>query len=298
MKSMRRRVFLAGLCASALLVQLCSGAPAQDTGKHSLWKVSSGSNAVYLLGSIHLLKEEHYPLPGAMNKAFEDSGSLVLEVNLEDATSVKAQMAMMTRAMLQPPETLKDKLSEETYSIAAREMKALGLDISALGQLKPWMVMLTMAQLKLQKLGFRPDLGLDMHFFGKAKKAGKKIIGLETLEFQINLFDNLTDKQQEELIKQTVEDLGVLESEMKTVLEAWSTGNGEKLSAVLSKSFDKFPELKKSLFTDRNDAWIGKIEPLLKEDKNYLVVVGAGHLVGKEGLVAAFRKKGFKVEQL
>lgn len=298
MRRIRRRVFLAGFCASALLLQLCSGAPERDTGKHSLWKVSDGSNAVYLLGSIHLLKEEHYPLPAAMNKAFDDSGTLILEVNLEDAASVKAQMAMMTRAMLKPPETLKDKLSEETYDIAAREMKALGLDISALGQFKPWMVMLTMAQLKLQKLGFRPDLGLDMHFFGKAKKAEKKIMGLETFEFQINLFDTLTDKQQEELIKQTIEDLGVLESEMKTVVDAWSTGNSEKLSAVLSKSFDKFPELKKSLFTRRNNAWIGKIEPLLKEDTNYLVVVGAGHLVGKEGLVSAFREKGYKVEQL
>lgn len=298
MKNVTRRFFLSGFCASILVAASFSNTLAEGADKHSLWEISSVENKVYLLGSIHLLKQEHYPLPDEMYAAFDNSSTLVLEIDLEEATNMKGQMAMMAKAMLQPPDNLKGKLSEETYEIAAREIKALGHDIMLLNQFKPWMVMLTMAQLKLQKLGYRQELGLDMHFFGKAKKAGKDVMGLETLDFQIDLFDKLTDKQQEELIKQTIADLGLLETEMTAVLEAWLNGDGDKLSSILSKSFDKFPELKKSLFTNRNSAWIGKIETMLKEDKNYLVVVGAGHLVGREGLVSAFRKKGYKVNQL
>ncbi len=266
--------------------------------KNTLWRVSSGKNSVYLLGSLHLLKSDNYPLDDSIDRAFDDSQILVLEVDLRSASDPQTQQMMLAKGMLPEGDSLDKRISNKTYELARAKTAELGLDIAAFKQFKPWFFTMTLARTKFQTLGFNPQYGLDMHFFSKAIQSGKQALGLETFEQQISMLDSLSEINQDELVCQTIKELDTLEQEMDTILKAWSTGDMKLLEETILKSFKEYPTIYKTLITQRNKGWITKIESFLKQKNNYMVVVGAGHLAGNQGLVELLKKKGYSVEQL
>ncbi len=182
---MKLRKLITGLLvtfALSLCFILHAGGSQEKGGKNTLWRVSSGENSVYLLGSLHLLKRENYPLNASIEKAFDDSQTLVLEVDMKSMTDPTTQQMMLSRSMLPQGDSLDKWISQETYELASEKTKELGLDISALRQLKPWFFAMTLTVIKLKTLGFNPQDGLDMYFFSRAKKSGKQILGLETFK--------------------------------------------------------------------------------------------------------------------
>ena len=147
-------------------------------------------------------------------------------------------------------------------------------------------------------MGYRQKYGVDFHFYNRAKESGKEIVGLETLEFQLGLFDAMSDTDQENLVKQTLEDLATIEDEVDGLVKAWAAGDLETMDALLVREFKKYPRLYESLFVNRNRDWIPAIESFLQSDQDYLIVVGAGHLAGKDGVLALLEEKGYTVEKL
>ena len=130
----------------------------QETGsKNTLWRVSSGGNSIYLLGSLHLLKRENYPLNETIEKAFNDSQTLVLEVDMKSMTDPTTQQMMLSRGMLPQGDSIDKRVSKETYELAKKKTQELGLDISAFKQFKPWFFAMTLTVIKLQSLGFNPQ---------------------------------------------------------------------------------------------------------------------------------------------
>lgn len=267
-------------------------------GKSTLWKVSSGKNTVYLLGSIHALKNEHYPLKAPIEKAYEDSQVLVLEVDPGGMGDLAIQGAMLGRGMLPPGVTLAQSLSTSVYELAKSKTSELGLDIDVFQGFKPWLFALTLGMTKLQASGFNPVQGVDFYFYGKAADAGKPVKSLETMDYQLGLFDALSPENQEAFVFQTLKDLDVAEKEMDALVAAWSSGDTEALGSILLRNFRGQPDLYEALVAQRNRTWVLKIESYLNDDKNYLVVVGAAHLVGTEGVVELLRRKGYSIEQL
>ena len=150
--------------------------------KNTLWRVSSEKNSVYLLGSLHLLKSDNYPLDNSIDRAFDDSQILVLEVDLSSQTDPKTQHMMLAKGMLPEGDSLDKRISKKTYELARAKTAELGLDIAAFKQFKPWFFTMTLVLTKLQTLGFSPQYGLDLHFFKKATQSGKQVLGLETFE--------------------------------------------------------------------------------------------------------------------
>ena len=266
--------------------------------KNTLWRVSSEKNSVYLLGSLHILKSDNYPLDNSIERAFDDSQILVLEVDLRSQTDPKTQHMMLAKGMLPEGDSLDKRISKKTYELARAKIAELGLDIAAFKQFKPWFFTMTLVLTKLQTLGFSPQYGLDLHFFKKATQSGKQVLGLETFEQQIDMLDTLSEVSQDELVCQTVKELDILEQEMDTILKAWSTGDIKLLDETMLKSLKEYPAIYKVLITQRNNSWATKIESFLKQEKNYMVVVGAGHLAGRQGLVELLKKKGYSIEQL
>jgi hypothetical protein len=159
------------------------------------------------------------------------------------------------------------------------------------------MVATAVMALELQKLGFDGAYGVDRHFIEKAKAAGKDIQGLETVEFQLNLFDQLSPSTQEQFLLQTLEELKNLNTQVHDMLEAWKQGNVQQLETLLAGMSD-YPELNQALVLNRNRAWLPHMEQALQEKEPVLIVVGALHLLGKEGLVEALKAKGYGVQQL
>ena len=291
-----RCLFLGFLLSLCLFVNI--GLSQETDSKNTLWRVHSKENSVYLLGSIHLFKRENYPLNKAIEKAFKDSQTLVLEVDMKSMTDPVTQQMMLSKGMLPQGDSLDKRISQETYELAERKTKELGLDISALKQFKPWFFAMTITLVKLKSLGFNPQDGLDTYLFARAKESGKQILGFETFRQQLEMLDTLSTVNQDKLLCQTFKDLDILANEMDIILKAWSSGDIKILESSMLKSFNEYPVLFEKLIAERNKNWVKKIESFLKTNNNYLVVVGAAHLAGKQGVVELLKEKGYSVEQL
>ncbi len=266
--------------------------------KHSLWKISSKTNTVYLLGSVHVLKQDAYPLDKSIEKAYENSPRLFFEVNLDEVDAQKLQQLTLTKGMHNDGQTLKDDLSAQAYEFTKKRLTDQGLNIEKFERLKPWLLALSIAASELQRLGFDPSQGVDKYFYEKDKKDKKKIGGFETAEYQLNLMGDMPAGMQEAMLLQTLKDIDNMQKEFNVILEAWKSGNAEALDKVLLKDYQDFPEVYQRLITERNKNWMPKIKSLIGQKENAMVILGAAHLVGKDGILSGLKQEGYRVEQL
>lgn len=266
--------------------------------KSLLWKAHSKANTVYLLGSIHLLKEENYPLSVAMEQAFAEAQVLVLEINPDSLALPSMQQFVLSKGMFGEGKTLQGSLSQETYALMQKHAEAMGVNLALLQGFEPWLVGLTLTSVKLQQMGLSAEHGVDQYFFKKAKAANKPVLNLESVAFQISRFDNMPLKQQDAFLLESLQEWALIESELNAIVRAWSTGEADSLAAKLFEGLQSHPEVYAALITERNRNWLVQIEKFLLADKIHLLVVGAGHLVGEEGLIKALLQKGYFVEQL
>lgn len=294
-KSIGGRLILCFLYAGIILSPVHLGSAAAEN--RPLWKVRAKNNVVYLLGSIHYLKRQNYPLDRAMEAAFEDAKKVVFEIDLESAGAGEKEQLMVLKGVYADGTTLKDHVAPSTYALAEKQLKALGLDIQIFNQFEPWLTALTVLGLKLQAMGFDPGQGVDRYFFRKAKKERKETHGFETLEYQLGLFDGLPERVQEALLLQSLGEADLTEAAVDAVVKAWASGDLKTLDALLLQGMRDYPDLYRTLIVDRNRAWLPKIESYLSHNENYLVVVGAAHLAGKDGLIEMLKAKGYAVEQ-
>ena len=159
------------------------------------------------------------------------------------------------------------------------------------------MAAMTLEVLELQKLGVDPEHGLDKHFFDRARKDGKQIVPLETVDFQLDLITGFSKEDGESVMKATLKDLDNETKEYGVMVTAWQTGDTARLEKFLNEAMQDAPAIYKRLLTDRSQSWVPKIEGLSRSGTNAIVIVGAGHLVGKDGVVELLKKKGLKVTQ-
>lgn len=283
----------------ALLALLFFSAPARSQEKTFLWRVTSkdGAKSIYVAGSIHFLKRTHYPLKKALEEAFDNSKRLVLEIDLQSSTPEQAQALTLAKGVYRDGTTLQQNIAPETFSLAEKRAKELGVDLRMFNPLKPWVVALTLTALKLQKLGFDPNYGVDQYLAGRAKETGKPLAGLETLEFQIGLLDQMSKADQDAMLQQTGQDLDRLDEYVEDIVQSWAKGDTGAVELLLHTGAKEFPDLHRKLYVDRNRRWLPQIEKFIEQGNNALVVVGAAHLVGKEGVIELLKQKGYKVEQ-
>jgi len=265
---------------------------------HCLWKVDGASNTVYLLGSIHLLKQEDYPLAQPLEAAYVNSQVVAFETDIGAMDNISTQMKLLAKVQLPAGETLEQQLTPATYLALSNRVVQSGLPMMMFTQMQPFMVVMTLEVLELQKLGVDAAFGVDKRFYERATKDGKQIVPLETVDFQIGLLTSFTKDEGEAVVKSTLEEIETTSKEFKTITAVWKIGDASSLAKLLNESAEKFPVIFKRLITSRNQDWVPKIQELLNGGKNAVVIVGAGHLVGKDSVVELLKKKGFKVTQL
>jgi uncharacterized protein YbaP (TraB family) len=173
----------------------------------------------------------------------------------------------------------------------------LGVPVDALKLLKPWMAALMLDALEWQKAGFDPDLGLDKHFYDSAKADGRPVQGLETVEYQLSMFDGMSPDQQDHMLSDTIKELGTEQESVTTVANAWRAGDAPAVERVVLQDLKSDPMMYQRLLVDRNRNWMPKIEALFARPRPSLVVVGAAHLVGPDGLLQMLKAKGYAIEQ-
>jgi uncharacterized protein YbaP (TraB family) len=283
-----------GLILCGLLVSLAARA---DGALHSLWELHGKHNTVYLLGSIHVLRPRDYPLAPALLDAYGNAKSVLMEVNLEEIGIADVQTEMLGSAMLPEGKTLTGVLGAERYARADALAREVGVELSLFDQFAPWFVAEAISQQQLTQLGFEPESGVEMYFMGRARTDGKSIAGLETIHDQISIFENMSMDTQADYLLSSLEQAHSLAAEVDSMVQAWQRGDTQWFVNELQSEFGRDPRLYQSVLVARNRKWVPKIEALLNDDKNYLVIVGTGHLVGPGSVIDLLKKDGIGAVQ-
>jgi uncharacterized protein len=189
-------------------------------------------------------------------------------------------------------------LSPATLALVRKATGDMGAAGGPLMRFKPWMLAIALQTMELAKSGFDPALGLDQHFYDQAKEAGRAVQGLETMEFQISRFDEMTMEQQDRFLAETLKELATETATVGKLGDAWKGGDVATVERVALADLKSDPALYQRLLVERNRNWMPKIEALFARRGHALVVVGAAHLIGPDGLLAMLKAKGYTVEQL
>jgi hypothetical protein len=278
-----------------LLLILLFTTPVQ--AKNTLWQVRSGEHTLYLLGSLHVLKKDDYPLPPLLEEIYVASDAVVFETDMDAMDTPAMQRKIITYGKVPTGQTLQQQISPRTWQLLQQKLAMLKIPVEKVQQMKPWLCALTLTVTDLERLGFLAQYGLDEHFYAKAKKDKKKIITLESVDFQLSLFYSQSRREQEEFLLQTLNDLQVADALSGEMENAWKNGDGEKLYGLIAKSFAGYPKQFKRLVLQRNKNWLPILEKILQREPVTLVVVGAGHLVGPDSVVDLLRRQGYLVVQ-
>jgi uncharacterized protein len=284
------------IAALACLVIMCSAVRA-DGGAHALWEIHGKHNTVYILGSIHVLRPSDYPLAPELLDAYSHAQSLYMEVNLQDVDVQSMQTELLASAMLRDGKTLPGILGKQRYDRAVGLARDVGVDLSQFDQFAPWFAAEAVSQMQLLQLGFQPQSGVEMYFLQRAKSDAKSVAGLETVHDQIALFDGLSMDAQAEYLLSSLEEAHDLPKEVDTMVKAWNRGDTLWFERQMKSEFGRDPTLYQSVLVARNRKWIPKIEALLNDDKNYLIIVGTGHLVGAGSVIDLLKKDGIGATQ-
>jgi uncharacterized protein YbaP (TraB family) len=264
----------------------------------TMWLAEGTSNRVYLLGSIHLLRERDHPLPQVIGRAYEDAETLYMEIDMDDLDPLASQATITRLGMLEEGISLRDVMGEELYAEAAAAASELEIPLEMLDRTEPWYAAITVEQLVLARIGFNAAYGVEMHLLRKASGDGKEILGFETLEQQLGYLDGLSLEAQRKLLMQTLTEGAAIREIMDDLILAWRSGDIDYLEQTLLDDLSGYPELYDTIVADRNRLWVDTIDDLLDDGEDYLVIVGALHLVGEDGVPRLLEQRGIRITQM
>ena len=266
-----------------------------------LWKVSGPQGAqLYLLGSFHLLKQDDYPLSPDVDKAFEASNRLLFELPPEDMNSPALATQMLQAAMRRDGRQLKDELDAATWKRLEDYAAANNMPLERLVGFKPWFIGLTISISQMTRQGLDAEAGLDRHLMARATQAGKPAAGLETASSQISMLDGMSAEEQRQLLREALEQVEKGDEQSRQLHAAWRRGDDVVLWRDMAAQMKRdYPGLYQRINVERNDAWLAPLQERLQAGQgNTLVVVGALHLLGSDGVVEKLRAKGYRVERI
>ncbi|WP_429114201.1 TraB/GumN family protein [Aeromonas rivipollensis] len=262
----------------------------------AFYRISKGNEQHWLLGSIHAGKPSLYPLPDPVERAWQQSRALVMEVDMTHISQAQWQeMGSITR--LVDGKTLKDHLPMDLYRRTLIAAGQNGLTEAMLAPLRPWFAAITLTQAALERTGYRGEFGVDQHFAKRANDGGKPIVGLETLLEQLGYLASVGDNQTL-MLESTLDELPELEKGFTEVMAAWQNGDQATLINLLKEEMAP-PKLQawleQTLLAERNRNWVKKWPGLPNES---FIVVGALHLYGEQGLLALLEQQGWRITPL
>ncbi len=284
-----------------VLVLLLAGSPAfaaENGHPLSMWQIDGASNSIYLLGSIHMLREKDHPIPSAIYAAYAQAEALIMEIDMDDIDPVADQALATDLGLIQDGRALSDLMGPDLYAEAESLAEALQIPLRLLEKSEPWYAAINVEMMMLMRMGFNPMHGIEFHLTEFAKRDNKEIFGLETTRQQLEFLDGLSLRTQRDLLIQTLSESMELTEVMDELVDAWRYGDIEFLEKNLLVDMQEIDELHQTIVVNRNRNWVVKIQELLREKDDYLIIVGALHLVGEEGVPNLLSQRGHKVRQL
>ena len=263
----------------------------------SVWKVVKGGNQLFIGGTVHFLAKSDYPLPPVFEKAYNQSAIVVFETDLRKMQTPAFQKQLLGKVTYSDGRNLKTVLSETTYQALALHLSNRGIPVNNMIKFKPGMVVSTLTVIEMQRLGLS-GTGVDEYFYSRAINDRRATGELESVDEQIAFISEMGTGQEDELIAYTLRDMQKLPELIRSIKEAWRKGDNRKLKEVAITPLKKdFPEVYDELFLKRNNAWIPKIEAMLRTSDVEFILVGAAHLVGDDGLLAQLESRGCGIQK-
>jgi uncharacterized protein len=274
----------------------CSSVDSGSQKKNLLWKVESGGNVVYLLGSIHIADESLYPLDTVIIESFEECAYLVLELD----PSAHSALDIYKYMSYEGDTLLKNMITAEQYAKIKEYMDKHNVPEMAFGSFKPWAAVMTLQSLEMLSNGFSQHEGIDMHFLERAKSSGKMVKELESLEFQMSAMNKL-NAYTGEYLDYTLAELEDTKKYVKELIDAWKQGDSDMIYKISQEGnqHEGFEQVMEDLNYSRNVTMTQKIEEYIASGEKHFIVVGALHLLGERGIVQLLKSKNkYKIKQL
>lgn len=263
----------------------------------SLWRVSKGTHTLFIGGTVHVLRKTEYPLPAAFDNAFAQSSKLVFETDIAATEDPAFGQQMMQRLMYADGRSLKDGLTPTVYRQLEKFCTDRGVPIAMFQQMRPPVVVMTLMMLELQRLGIS-DAGVDSHYFQRARAEHKAVGELETATEQLDFLAKLGEGREDDFVRYSLNEMQQLEPLMRELTQAWRQGNQAKMASLsLDDMRKEFPNMYQQLLVSRNQHWLPRIEAMLNDPGTEMVLVGALHLVGDDGVLQMLRDRGYQIEQ-
>jgi uncharacterized protein len=264
----------------------------------SVWVVRSSRATVYLAGSFHILRTSDYPLPAEFFTAYRDSRQIIFEIMPGEMEDPEYMGKFLSKAIYNDGTTLKEHITPAAYAKAESFCKERDYPLEQYQFFKPNFFVMTLTVSEMNKIGADPQKGIDYFFKEKALQDGKATGSLETMDQQLNLLTSMDASAGSEQILESIDELKQLEVMLGELLAVWRKGDEAKMEELYLKDLKLYPRLYQTLIVDRNNKWMRNIEGYLNGSGNTMVVMGAAHLVGADGLVNLLRKRGYKVVKL
>jgi uncharacterized protein YbaP (TraB family) len=269
--------------------------------KSSVWKVSKGSDFVYIAGTIHILPPSAFPLPEAFQQAYKATNSLVFETKLPDESDMALQVQMMQAMMYNNGQSLRSVLSKRTYQQLQKHITSLGADVAMFELFKPGALVSMLAMLEAQKAQLSGE-GVDVYFNKKGLTDNKTITYLETTQFQMNMLASMGQGHEDKFVKSNLKQMKDFKAMFIKLMKAWRKGDTTKLTKLAIEPMQDDPKSFRTLLTDRNRNWVPQIERMFadtgRNSNKEFVLVGVAHLVGPSNVLALLKRKGYRIEQL
>jgi len=243
----------------------------------ALWVVKDEDTAVYLFGSVHILKPGLGWFDDGVKAAFDASDQLILE--LVEPSAAEAQALFGKLAMDQQGKTLRSKMNDADRAVYETAVGKLGLPVAALDPFDPWAAAVTLSLLGMQKSGFDPNSGVEKQLTAAANASKKPIAGLETMAFQLGVFDTLPETEQVAFLVETAKQIDDVGTSMDKMVDMWAAPDPEKLGLLMNEGLTS-RTLYDALLTKRNANWAKWISARMAKPGVTFMAVGAGHLAG------------------
>lgn len=263
----------------------------------AMWVVADQDTIIYVFGTVHALDGRAQWFNDEIKRAFDASSELVLEVVIPDDPA--PLLSLLTRIAIEPSgPSLTEKLSPLGRNRLAAVLKKHSMPASALDRYKPFYAELILSSLEMGGLGLKRDTGVEMTLTRAAAAAKKPVSGVETMEYQLGMFANLSEKEQLRTLESSLADLGKLPGTVNTLTKAWGRGDANTVAGLLGETDKESPELFRTMVVDRNRHWAGWIAERLKQPGTVFMAVGAGHLAGKHSVQRALKRLGLNAARV
>ena len=286
----------APLHAEAPAPQAAAATPAPASPAPFLWQVDGPKAKHMLMGSVHLLPASAHPLPAALEAAYTETQALLMETDLNALSAPELQNRMLTSARDDRPGGLKTRIGAPLYARLQKRAEALGMPVPVCADLRGWFCALTLELYPLQQAQFSAEFGLDQYFYRRAQDDGRPIAGLETAAQQTELFTGINDALSKQMIQESLDDKTYTSQSPEELLRIWREGDLATLEKLMKEMKKRYPQLYERLLAARNRAWMAQLAETLNGETPTLVVVGAGHYAGPDGLLALLKAKGVEVK--